>query len=371
VLRGDLRLWYSRDYPEATEGARIIDVRGPDEYAMWHLPGAENVPLKDLRRASETWDTDVPIRLYCAVGFRSYLAYRALVQRGFADVRTLSGGMTTFRAWHDVAPSEVDSAEPVISYAESASVAGPAGATGVVVDLDCTGLACPGPIMKLQERIAALDPGDEVLAHVSDPGFRLDAPAWAAKNGHTLVELKPEGPGFAALFRKGGQAGASGPAARMKEKKTFVVFSGDLDKVLAAFIIANGAVAMGDEVAMFFTFWGLNALRRAGAPQKEKPAMDRVFAALMPTGPDRLRLSTMHMLGGGTAMIKKIMRDNNVPSLAELIASAQASGVKLVGCTMTMDLLGLTPEDLIDGVELGGVATMLGDANESNGTFFI
>jgi NADPH-dependent 2,4-dienoyl-CoA reductase/sulfur reductase-like enzyme/peroxiredoxin family protein/rhodanese-related sulfurtransferase/TusA-related sulfurtransferase len=371
VLRGDLRLWYSRDYPEATEGARIIDVRGPDEFAMWHLPGAENVPLKDLRRASEAWDTDVPIRLYCAVGFRSYLAYRALVQRGFADVRTLSGGMTTFRAWHDVAPSEVDSAEPVISYAESASVAGPAGATGVVVDLDCTGLACPGPIMKLQERIAALDPGDEVLAHVSDPGFRLDAPAWAAKNGHTLVELKPEGPGFAALFRKGGQAGASGPAARMKEKKTFVVFSGDLDKVLAAFIIANGAVAMGDEVAMFFTFWGLNALRRAGAPQKEKPAMDRVFAALMPTGPDRLRLSTMHMLGGGTAMIKKIMRDNNVPSLAELIASAQASGVKLVGCTMTMDLLGLTPEDLIDGVELGGVATMLGDANESNGTFFI
>lgn len=370
VLRGDLTLWYARDYPEATEGARIIDVRGPDEFAIWHLPGAENVPLKDLRRAQEAWDRDVPIRLYCAVGFRSYLAYRSLVQRGFADVKTLSGGMTTFRAFQDVAPSEVDSVEPVISYAESAA-AGTAAATGVVVDLDCTGLACPGPVMKLQESIATLSPGDEVLAHVSDPGFRLDAPAWAAKNGHTLVEIKPEGPGFAALFRKGGETALSGAAARIKDKKTFIVFSGDLDKVLAAFIIANGAVAMGDEVAMFFTFWGLNALRRVHAPKGDKSAMDRMFGALMPAGPEKLKLSTMNMLGGGTAMIKKVMRNNQVPSLSELIASAQASGVRLVGCTMTMDLLGLKPDDLIDGVQLGGVATMLGDANESNGTLFI
>ncbi len=370
VLRGDLRLWYAKDYPEATEGARIIDVRGPDEFAMWHLPGAENVPLKDLRQVQETWDRDTPIRLYCAVGFRSYLAYRSLVQRGFTDVATLSGGMTTFREFHHVTPSEVDSVAPVISYAEAAS-AGPAAATGVLVDLDCTGLACPGPIMKLQDKIATLAPGDEVLAHVSDPGFRLDAPAWAAKNGHELLEIKPEGPGFAALFRKGGAGGVTGPAARMKEKKTFIVFSGDLDKVLAAFIIANGAVAMGDEVAMFFTFWGLNALRRGDAPKQDKSTLDKAFAAIMPAGPDKLKLSTMKMLGGGTAMIKKVMKDNQVPSLSDLIGSAKAAGVRLVGCTMTMDLLGLTTEDLIDGVDLGGVATMLGDANESNATFFI
>jgi NADPH-dependent 2,4-dienoyl-CoA reductase/sulfur reductase-like enzyme/peroxiredoxin family protein/rhodanese-related sulfurtransferase/TusA-related sulfurtransferase len=372
VLRGDLQLWYARDYPEATEGARIIDVRGPDEFSMWHLPGAENVPLKNLRRECESWDKDVPIRLYCAVGFRSYLAYRSLVQRGFTDVKTLSGGMTTFRAFHDVAPSEVDSTLPVISYAETATApAGPAQATGVLVDLDCTGLACPGPIMKLQKTIEGLNAGDEVLAHVSDPGFRLDAPAWATKNGHHLLEIKPEGPGFAARFRKGGPAGVSGPAARMKEKKTFIIFSGDLDKVLAAFIIANGAVAMGDEVAMFFTFWGLNALRREDAPKGDKSAVDRLFGAMMPAGPDQMKLSKMNMLGGGTAMMKKIMRDNNVPSLADLIGAARASGVRLVACTMTMDLLGIKESDLVDGVDFGGVATMLGDANESNGTFFI
>jgi len=370
VLRGDLELWYASDYPEATDGARIIDVRGPDEFAIWHLPGAENVPLASIRQAQSDWDRSTPIRLYCSVGFRSYLAYRSLVQRGFTNVRTLSGGLTTFRAFHDLAPHEVDSAAPVISYAETAPGAA-AAATGVQVDLDCTGLACPGPIMALQKKIAQLSPGDEVLAHVSDAGFRLDAPAWAARNGHELVSMTPEGPGFAALFRKGAPGGIGGPAARIKDKKSFVVFSGDLDKVLASFIIANGAVAMGDEVSMFFTFWGLNALRRSDPPKVSRAPMDRLFGAMMPSGPDQMKLSNLNMLGGGTAMMKKIMRDNQVPSLPDLIGSARASGVRLVACTMTMDLLGIRQDDLIDGVELGGVAMFLGEASQSNGTFFI
>ncbi len=369
VLSGDLELWYAQDYPEATEGARLIDVRGPDEFAIWHIPGAENVPLKTLRTASEDWDRATPIRLYCAVGFRSYLAYRSLVQRGFTDLKTLSGGSTTFRAFHDVEPTALESTLPMISYAEEASQPH-AGPTGVVVDLDCTGLACPGPIMRLTKTMLTLAPGDEVLAHVSDPGFALDAPAWASRNGHQVIEMTPEGPGFAARFRKGG-ALLSGPASRMKDKKSFVVFSGELDKLLAAFIIANGSVAMGDEVSMFFTFWGLNALKRADAPKAEKSALERAFGVMMPSGPDSLPLSTMNMLGGGPAMIKKVMREHNVPSLTELIGAAQASGVRMVACTMTMDLLGIREEDLIDGVELGGVATFLGEANESNGRFFI
>ncbi|MGV8967556.1 MAG: FAD-dependent oxidoreductase [Cellulomonas sp.] len=382
VLRGDLTLWRASDYPEATEGARIIDVRGPDEFDVWHLPGAENVPLKDLRAAQVDWDRATPIRLYCSVGFRSYLAYRSLVQRGFLDVKTLSGGMRTFRAFHDVAPSEIDAPLPVTSYAEHVRdvPAAPPAATGVFIDLDCTGLACPGPIMKLQERIGSLAPGDEILAHVSDAGFRLDAPAWAAKNGHEILALTPEGPGYAARIRKGGAAVAAtgpgmatftGPAARMKDKKSFVVFSGELDKVLAAFILANGAVAMGDEVSMFFTFWGLNSLRRDNPPVRERSKLDRMFGAVLPSGAGSLKLSTLNMLGGGTLLMKKVMKDNKVPTLPELIASAQAAGVRLVGCTMTMDLLGIAPEDLIEGVELGGVATFLGEANESNGAFFI
>jgi peroxiredoxin family protein/TusA-related sulfurtransferase len=231
--------------------------------------------------------------------------------------------------------------------------------------------------MALQKKMGELNPGDEVVAHVSDIGFRLDAPAWAAKNGHEVLDIKPEGPGVVARIRKGGAVvGAGGAtmnpvAERLKDKKSFVVFSGDFDKVLAAFIIANGAVAMGDEVSMFFTFWGLNALRRPDAPDVDKSLLDKAFATMMPAGPDKMKLSQMHMLGGGTAMIKKIMKDNKVPSLPELIASAQDAGVRLVACTMTMDLLGLHEDELIDGVEFGGVAMYLGEANESNGRFFI
>ncbi len=369
TLRGDLELWHASDYPDATQGARIIDVRGPDEFALWHLPGAENVPLEQLRQEQEGWERGTPLRLYCAVGFRSYLAYRILVQRGFTDVRTLSGGMATFRAFHDVTPSEVDTPAPVISYA--APTGAPAAGTGRLVDLDCTGLACPGPIMKLQERMTTLSPGDELLVHVSDAGFRLDAPAWAARNGHTVLDLTPEGPGYAARIRKGGAPGDVPARRPARDKKSFVVFSGELDKVLAAFILANGAAAMGDDVSMFFTFWGLSSLRRQDPPRRERTVLDRMFAAMMPRGADRLKLSNLHMLGAGTWLMKKVMRDHQVATLPELIASAQASGVRLVGCTMTMDLLGIAVDDLVDGVELGGVATFLGDASESNAALFI
>jgi peroxiredoxin family protein len=132
--------------------------------------------------------------------------------------------------------------------------------------------------------------------------------------------------------------------------------------VLAAFIIANGAIAMGEEVSMFFTFWGLNSLRRTDPPKRERKLMDKMFATMMPSGADNMPLSQMNMFGAGAAMIKKV---------PELIASAQASGARLVACTMTMDLLGIAESDLMDGVELGGVATFLGDAAESTTTLFI
>jgi peroxiredoxin family protein/rhodanese-related sulfurtransferase/TusA-related sulfurtransferase len=382
VRKGDLRLWYANEWPQAADGARLVDVRSAEEFDLWHLPGAENVPLPELRAASEGWDRDRPVRLYCAVGFRSYLAYRALVQRGFTDVATLSGGSTTFRACGDLEPNEQD-ALPLTPYAEQAEVRevvaardALAAGSGVRIDLDCTGLACPGPLMKLSGAVKDLAPGDEVRVTVSDPGFASDAPAWAARNGHAVVAMEPSGPGYVATIRKGGaSAAAAAPAgavaAPARNQVSFVVFSGDLDKVLAAFIIANGALAMGQEVAMFFTFWGLNALRRTDPPKREKSAMDAMFGAMMPSGANKLSLSQMHMLGAGTAMIKKVMKDNNVPSLPELIASAQEGGARLIGCTMTMDLLGMATSDLLDGVELGGVATFLGEADRSGTTLFI
>jgi len=141
--------------------------------------------------------------------------------------------------------------------------------------------------------------------------------------------------------------------------------------VIAAFIIANGALSMGEEVSMFFTFWGLNTLRREDPPPAEKAFMEKMFSGMMPRGASRLKLSQMHMMGAGTKMIKRVMRKHSVDSLPDLIASAQAAGARLIGCTMTMDLLGIAATDLIDGVELGGVATFLGEAHESGTTLFI
>jgi NADPH-dependent 2,4-dienoyl-CoA reductase/sulfur reductase-like enzyme/peroxiredoxin family protein/TusA-related sulfurtransferase/rhodanese-related sulfurtransferase len=377
VLSGDIKIWQSEDYPEQTAGKLLVDVRTPDEYEIWHIAGAENAPLAKFREATEEWDRNQPIRLYCGVGFRSYLAYRSLVQRGFTDVKTLNGGSTTFRYVHEVTHETEGLPAPTLNYAETESLfkRTPA-ASGLSVDIDCTGLACPGPIMKLSEKIKDLKPGDEITIHVSDPGFANDGPAWCQRNGHELVALTPEGPGFAATIRKGGagalvaaQAASStiaGPA-----KTSFVVFSGDLDKQIAAFIIANGAIAMGEEVSMFFTFWGLNALRKSNPPKRQKKLMDKMFGAMMPSGPDALKLSQMHMAGAGTAMIKSVMKKHNVQSLPELMKSAIDNGAKIVACTMTMDLLGIAPSDLIDGVEFGGVATFLGEAAESQTTLFI
>ncbi|MDN4476121.1 FAD-dependent oxidoreductase [Demequina sp. SYSU T00192] len=373
TIRGDFTLWYAEEWP-VPDGARLVDVRTPEEYGIHHLPGAESVPLATFREAIRSWeDKDQPIRLYCAVGFRSYLAHRILVQNGFTDVATLSGGSTTYGHVHDNPADQYSAQPPMENYAEKVSVASAvAAATGQITELDCTGLACPGPIMRLADAMKKADAGDEVRVTVSDPGFALDGPAWASKNGHTLVSLDPKGPGFVGTFRKGGvEPVQTGKAAGGRNKTSMVVFSGDLDKVLAAFIIANGAVAMGDEVSMFFTFWGLNALRRTDPPKRDKSMMDTMFGAMMPRGAEKLTLSQMHMAGAGTAMIKNVMKQNDVPSLPELIKSAQDGGARLLGCTMTMDLLGMSQSDLLDGVELAGVATFLGEANESGTTLFI
>lgn len=155
-------------------------------------------------------------------------------------------------------------------------------------------------------------------------------------------------------------------------KKTLIVFSGDFDRVFAAFLIANGAAAMGDEVTMFFTFWGLNVLRK---PEKQastgKSSLQKAFAAMMPRGPDKLALSHMNFAGVGPKLFKKVMRDENVTSLNDLIESAKEQGIKMVACTMSMDVMGLHKEELIDGLEYAGVASYLGDADEANVNLFI
>jgi len=154
-------------------------------------------------------------------------------------------------------------------------------------------------------------------------------------------------------------------------KKTLIVFSGDLDKAMAAMIIARGAAAMGNEVTIFFTFWGLNILRKPEGVSVKKTLLEAMFGWMMPRGAGRAGLSKMHMCGLGTAMMQHVMKTKNVPTLPEMIAEAQEFGVKFIACTMSMDVMGIKQEELLDGLEYAGVATYLGSADEANVNLFI
>ncbi|MBM6618168.1 DsrE/DsrF/DrsH-like family protein [Bacillus suaedaesalsae] len=159
----------------------------------------------------------------------------------------------------------------------------------------------------------------------------------------------------------------------MSEKKrtTIILFSGEYDKAMAAYIIANGAAAYDHEVTIFHTFWGLNALRKNEHVPVQKGFMEKMFSKMMPRGADKMGLSNMNFGGIGPKLIKDIMKKHNAMPLPQLIEMAQEQDVKLVACTMTMDLLGLHQDELLEGIEYAGVAAYLADAQEGNVNLFI
>ena len=153
-------------------------------------------------------------------------------------------------------------------------------------------------------------------------------------------------------------------------RATIVVFSGDMDKLIAAFIISTGAVAMGMDVSMYFTFWGLAALKKR-IIIKGKPITEKLMGVMLPSGPAHVGTSKMNMLGMGPAFFKYVMKKKNIETLPDLIALAGEMGVRMVGCQMSMDVMGITQEELIDGLDYGGVTTYLADASDAKITLFI
>jgi len=195
--------------------------------------------------------------------------------------------------------------------------------------------------------------------------------AWADRTGNKVLSIGSEGGVITARIQKGVEKKEEKSTAAMSQDKTMVIFSGDLDKAIAAFIIANGAAAMGHKVTMFFTFWGLNLLRKVNPPKVKKNLVEKMFSFMMPRGAEKTKLSQMHMAGMGTEMIKMIMKKKNINSLPELIQSARDNGVILQACQMTMDLMGINKEELLDGIDIVGVATMINASDDSNATIFI
>lgn len=353
----------------------ILDVRDDDEVVTGMYPGAIHIPLSNLRERLNELDSSKPVMVYCAVGLRGYIAARILKQSGFNEVKNLSGGIATDDFEHYISNSML--LKNLLSSGKSMG-SGDDNTMKRINSLDiekvtinCSGLQCPGPIMKVFETIKTMNHGDLLEVTATDLGFASDISEWCKRTGNTLVDIKSENKAIAVTIMKGLKEDILPEDANNKTDKAMVVFSGDLDKALAAFIIANGAAAMGRHVTIFFTFWGLNVLRKPEKISVRKTFLEKMFGFMMPRGSGRLTLSNMNMLGMGTGMIKYIMKQKNVDTLETLIENAIKNGVKLVACTMSMDLMGIKHEELIEGVDLGGVASFLAASERSDSTLFI
>jgi NADPH-dependent 2,4-dienoyl-CoA reductase/sulfur reductase-like enzyme/peroxiredoxin family protein/rhodanese-related sulfurtransferase/TusA-related sulfurtransferase len=350
----------------------LLDVRKSEELLLGTIDGSVNIPLQQLRDHLNEIPRNKRVVIYCQVGQRGYFAYRLLRQEGF-NVVNLNGGYKTYS--HAVGKqSNFDVFENVsISSREEIKEIPPVvlmNSTEYAVD--ACGLQCPGPILKLYNKMKEVNEGDVVTVTATDFGFSSDVKAWSDRTGNRLLSVESDNGTITARIQKGlAEQKTAAAATAVSLDKTMVVFSGDLDKALAAFIIANGAASMGHKVTMFFTFWGLNILRQDEQVPVKKNLIEKMFGFMMPRGAKKLTLSKMHMGGMGTEMIKMIMKKKNVDALPVMIRTAQENGVRILACQMSMDLMGIKKEELIDGIEIAGVATFVASSDESNATLFI
>ncbi len=351
------------------ENVILLDVREEAETIAYSIPGAINIPLGRLRKNLSKLDRNKKVIVFCAVGVRAYNGARILAQNGFQNVKIYPGGVRFYAANH---PTEEDFTVTVNNIKEE-NAAMTTSANVKKITLDCCGMQCPGPIMEVFKSVSNMQNGEILEVTASDPGFSKDVVSWCRRTGNTLLSNEVRNGEYVAVI----QRGTNTPAKTLQQPssvdkgKTIIVFDGDMDKVLASFVIANGALAMGRPVTMFFTFWGLTALRRENKVKVKKNFMEKMFGAMLPRGSKKLKLSKMNMGGMGTRMMKKIMKDKNIDSLEDMMKKAMENGVKIIACSMSMDVMGIHPEELIDGVEIGGVGTYLGDAEESDVNLFI
>lgn len=385
--------------PDTDKEAVLLDVREEAELLGYEIPGAVNIPLGQLRNRLNELDSQKHYIVFCAIGVRAYNAARILAQNGFEQVKIYPAGVRFYRQLHPESetfsgkkPADELNAKQNNGVSaqtpDAKSVMSNTRINSQKLNIDCSGLQCPGPIMEVFNTMKTMKEGDELEVTASDPGFAKDIISWCLRTGNTLVSNEKQGTSYVAVIRKGTQAGKEipNPASNCfsapsdlngtlvqdtPQGKTIIVFDGDMDKVLASFVIANGALAMGRPVTMFFTFWGLTALRKSEKVPVKKSFVEKMFGMMLPRGAKKLKLSKMNMAGMGTAMMKKIMNDKNIDSLEALMKKAMDNGVKIIACSMSMDVMGIRKEELIDGVEVGGVGTYLGDAEESNVNLFI
>ncbi|MEG1450948.1 MAG: FAD-dependent oxidoreductase, partial [Cetobacterium sp.] len=324
----------------------ILDVREEIELVTGFFENSVNIPLSELRDRVDEIPKDKEIWTYCAVGLRGYLSERFLSQNGY-NVKNISGGYKIQPKKPSIKKT-VEKNEKILNQMDY---------------LDLSGLSCPGPLVKIKENIDRLNEGEIFRAKVSDPGFYNDIQAWTKATNNKILSLKRDDVNIFVEILKGSSSKGieDNEVIETKDGLTIVVFSGDLDKAIAAFIIANGALSMGKKVTIFFTFWGLSILKKKNI-NTDKNIIGKIFSFMLPKNSKSLPISKMNMFGAGPKMIRWIMGKKNIMSLEELMDEALKSGANLVACTMSMDVMGIKEEELIDNISFGGVGQYLGEA---------
>ncbi len=368
ILKNNCSIFHWNEVDSITKDTGLLlDVREHAEYELGTINGAVNIPLDELRSKLNELPKDKTIYVFCQIGLRGYLAARILMQKGYT-AKNLSGGLKTYKMAVEKQTNEgiFESQLPQEHHTLEENPSS-------MIELDACGLQCPGPIMKVFDTMKTLNDNDIMEVKATDPAFQEDIKTWCKSTGNELLEVKFENKAFIAKIKKGVKEDNSMTMQyKNRNNKSMIVFSNDLDKAIASFIIANGAASMGRKVTMFFTFWGLNILRKPkNSDIVKKDFISRMFGVMMPKGSVKLSLSKMNMAGMGPKMIRSLMNKKNIYSLEELVAQAQNNGIEFVACNMSMDIMGIKKEELIEGVTIGGVASFLGSAEESDMSLFI
>jgi peroxiredoxin family protein/rhodanese-related sulfurtransferase/TusA-related sulfurtransferase len=343
--------------------AILIDARTPLEYSLEHFEGAVNIPFSTLRQNLDKLPKDkaAKIIVYCNVGLTAYQWIRVAVNLGYTNLYNVEGGMRLYKTIHQT---------PKAPEAKAETAAVPAKEASKMIEIDATGLQCPGPIMEASKASEKLAPGERMRITASDCGFTSDIGLWAKTTGNSVISNETKDGKIVAVIEKGpGVVQNTNPTGN--GGTTIVLFSGDMDKALAAMIIAQGTRAMGKPATVFCTFWGLNLLRKPKAPHVKKSFVEKMFGWMMPKGAKKFKLSKMNMMGMGSKMMRGVMKKKNVPVLEEQLANAKRAGVQFLACTMSMDIMGIKKEELIDGIDYVGVATYLAACQEASTTLFI
>ena len=370
ILSGKMTPLYWREMQQVDKSqVTLVDVRTPDEYALGTIPGAINIPLDNLRERLADIPENQPVYLFCGVGLRGYLASNILKSKGYPDVRNLIGGLKTYNA----ATATIKTPEGFVC--DTTTHACPASSCRCdksIIKVDACGIQCPGPILKLKQAMDLLAVGQQLEVRATDAGFPRDAEAWCRTTGHKFLGKRAEGGIQIVEIEKAAPQVVEATQPQTSEQgKTLILFSDDLDKTLATFVLANGAAATGKKVSIFFTFWGLNAIKKVRKPKVKKDIFGRMFGWMLPADSTQLALSKMNMLGIGSKMMRYLMRKKGVDSLETLRQQAIDQGVEFIACQMSMDVMGIKREELLDNVTVGGVASYMERAEQANVNLFI